>query len=61
MTSTAAWITGALMGLISLFGLILARLAVDGAFHFFGLLLFLFGVLMVFALIAATVGRREAD
>ena len=61
MTSTAAWITGALMGLISLFGLILARLAVDGAFHFFGLLLFLFGVLMVFGLIASTVGRKDPD
>lgn len=59
MTSTVAWITGALMGLISLFGLILARLAVDGAFHFFGVLLFLFGVLMIFGLIAKTVGHKE--
>lgn len=59
MGSIAAWTTGALMGLISLFGLIMASQAVDAVFEFGGYLLFLFGVLMIFGLIASTIGHKE--
>ncbi len=57
----AAWVTGALMGLISLVGLIMASAAHDPVFQFAGWLFFLFGVLMVFGLIASTVGRKDRD
>lgn len=44
-------IYGAVMGLLAIFGLFLAAGARDGAIHLAGLLLFLFGVINVFALI----------
>ena len=59
MNPVSAWITGALMGLLSLLGLILAGNAVDGSFQFFGLLLFLFGVLMIFRLIASSIDPHD--
>lgn len=44
-------IFGALMGAVAIVGLFLAAGAKDGAIHLAGLLLFLFGVIMNFALI----------
>jgi hypothetical protein len=54
-----AFIVGAIMGVISLLGLFLASRAVDGMFYVFGLLLFLFGVLFIFTLIAKHTGHAE--
>jgi hypothetical protein len=56
----AAYITGAVMGALSLIGLFLASRAHDGTFYLFGLLLFLFGVLYVFALIHKHTGHPPA-
>ncbi len=52
-----SWVLGTLMGLLSLFGLFLASRAADGMFALFGYLLFLFGVVMIFSLIAQNTGR----
>jgi len=51
------WIIGALMGLLSLLGLVMASHATDAAFSGVGLVLFGFGVLFIFGLIARYVGR----
>ncbi len=51
------WVLGALMALLSLFGLFMASGATDPAFYGVGLLFFLFGVLFVFGLIGRYVGR----
>jgi hypothetical protein len=51
------WILGALMALLSLFGLVMASGATDAGFYGVGLLFFLFGVLFNFGLIARHVGR----
>jgi hypothetical protein len=51
------WIVGALMALLSLFGLAMASRATDAAFYGVGLLFFLFGVLFIFGLIGRYVGR----
>jgi len=48
------WLLGALMGRISL---LLASAASDAMFYAAGLIFFLFGVLMIFGLIARHVGR----
>jgi hypothetical protein len=53
----ASFVTGAIMGLLSIIGLLLASRAHDGTFYVFGLLLFLFGVLFVFALIHRHTGH----
>lgn len=55
-----AFVTGALMGALSLIGLFLASRAHDGPFKLFGLLVFLFGVLYVFTLIHRNTGRPPA-
>lgn len=44
-------IYGAVMGLLAILGLFIAAGARDGAIHLAGLLLFLFGVINVFAII----------
>lgn len=45
------WAMGVVAGLVSLVGLILASRAHDRMFEIFGLLVFLCGVLVIFALI----------
>ena len=55
--SLAPWILGALMGILGLFGLVMASRATDTAFYGVGLLFFVFGVLFIFGLIARYVGR----
>lgn len=57
----AAFVTGAIMGVLSLVGLLLASRAQDGAFHFFGLLLFLFGVIYIFTLIHRHTGQPPGE
>jgi hypothetical protein len=52
MNSVAPWVSGTLLVLVALFGLLIASRAADSPFHVFGLALFLFGVLCVFGLIA---------
>jgi len=47
------WAMGVVAGLVALAGLILASRAEDRAFEIFGLLVFLAGVLTIFALIRA--------
>lgn len=49
MEDTGRWIVCGLVGLAGIFGLFLAANAVDGAFYFFGLLLFGFAVVFIFA------------
>ncbi len=58
-----SWILGTFMGLLSLFGLFVASRAADAMFGLFGWLLFLFGVVMIFALIAQNTGGtpRESE
>jgi hypothetical protein len=51
------WILGGLMGVLSLFGLVMADHARDTGFYGVGLLFFVFGVLFIFALIRNYVGR----
>ena len=51
------WIVGGLMGLLALFGLMLASRAEEPAFEAFGLLVFVCGVLVIVALIHRYVGR----
>jgi uncharacterized membrane protein len=53
----APWILGALVALLSLFGLFMASGATDAGFYHVGLLFFLFGVLFIFGLIGRYVGR----
>ncbi len=61
MEGIGAWILGIIMGLLALFGLVMASQAVDGMFYFTGLLFFLFGVLFNFFLIGKNVGRPHGD
>jgi hypothetical protein len=51
------WILGGLMAFLSLFGLVMANDARDAGFYAVGLLFFVFGVLFIFGLIRAYVGR----
>lgn len=51
------WILGAVVGVLSLFGLFLASAAEDRVIYGTGLVLFLFGVLFIFGLIHRYVGR----
>lgn len=51
------WILGAVLGLLSLLGLVMASGAKDELFHGVGLAFFLFGVFFIFALIRRYVGR----
>lgn len=53
----AAFVTGALMGVIAVIGLFLASHAHDTMFYAFGLLLFAFGLIFVFGLIHRHTGR----
>jgi hypothetical protein len=54
------WLLGIVMGVISLLGLFLASAASDRMFYAAGLIFFLFGVLMIFGLIARYVGRHQS-
>lgn len=53
----ASWIIGAVMGLIALFGLLLASRAHDGVFSYFGLALFAFGVLYIYGMVIRATGH----
>ena len=55
------WLLGVVMGVISLLGLFLASAASDAMFYAAGLIFFLFGVLMIFGLIARHVGRSGPE
>jgi len=55
------WLLGVVMALISLLGLFLASAASDPMFYAAGLIFFLFGVLMIFGLIARYVGRSGPE
>jgi hypothetical protein len=57
----APWLLGIVMGLISLLGLFLASAATDAVFYGAGLIFFLFGVLMIFGLIARYTGHTHPD
>jgi hypothetical protein len=46
------WVAGAVLGLVGLFGLILASRAHEGALYVLGLVIFLIAVLLIFGLIA---------
>ena len=51
---------GIVMALAALIGLFIGANAHDAAFSFFGMLLFLFGVMMLFRFIAVVTGRGES-
>jgi hypothetical protein len=57
----APWLLGIVMGLISLLGLFLASAATDAVFYSAGLIFFLFGVLMIFGLIARYTGHTRPE
>ena len=61
MSDLGSWILGAVMGVISLAGLVMASQAKDEAFYYTGLLFFVFGVLFVFALIKRSTGAPPRD
>jgi hypothetical protein len=52
-------IAGILLGLAALAGLYVGANAHDGPFSFFGMLLFLFAVMMLFRFIALVTGKAE--
>jgi hypothetical protein len=56
--SIGPWILGAVMGLLSLFGLFLASAAQDSVFYGTGLALFVFCILFIFGLIHRYAGRQ---
>ncbi len=56
-----SWVMGTLMGLLSLFGLFVASRAADAMFALFGWLLFLFGVVMIFALVTQATGAPSEE
>lgn len=58
--SMGQWIFGAIMGVLSLFGLFIASRSHDQIFYAFGLLLFLFGLGFVFWLIARNTGHPRS-
>ena len=60
MVIPAPILLGIAMGIISLIGLFMASRAHDQAFYYTGLVLFLFGVLFIFALIRRHVGRGSS-
>ena len=45
------WVAGAFLGLLSLFGLVMASRAHDDSFYVVGLLIFLFGIALIFGLV----------
>ncbi|HEX5795395.1 MAG TPA: hypothetical protein VFY19_06125 [Geminicoccaceae bacterium] len=55
--SIGPWVLGAVMALLSLFGLFLASAAQDGVLYGTGLAFFAFGALFIFGLIHRHVGR----
>ena len=61
MVIPAPILLGVVMGVISLIGLVMASQAHDQAFYYTGLVLFLFGVLFVFALIHRYIGRKPSE
>jgi hypothetical protein len=52
---------GAVLSLLTLIGLFISARAHDGPFAWFGYLLFLFGVLMLFRFVALVTGKGEAQ
>ena len=57
----APWLLGIAMGVIGLLGLFLASAATDRVFYAAGLIFFLFGVLMIFGLIARYTGQADTS
>ena len=56
-TPVGPWLLGAILGLLAMFGLVLASRAEDAVFYGTGLALFVVCVLFIFALIGRYVGR----
>ena len=59
MDGASRFIGGGILVVIGILGLLLSARAHDGAFSFFGLLLFGFAVLMLFRLIAISIDAKE--
>ena len=59
MVELQRWLGGILLGLAALIGLYISAHASDSGFAFFGALLSLFGVLMLFRLIALATADTE--
>ncbi len=55
------FLTGIVLAVTALLGLFISANAHDGPFAFFGYLLFLFGVLMLFRFVAAVTGKGETQ
>ena len=54
-------LAGMVLAVLALVGLFISANAHDAAFAFFGYLLFLFGVLMLFRFIAVVTGKGETQ
>ena len=61
MDGTGKWIAGGGVAILGLIGLFLAAGAADGGIYLFGLALFVFAVLYVFALIKQSFDAQEHD
>jgi len=59
MVELQRWLGGTLLGLAAIIGLFISAHADDSGFAFFGALLSLFGVLMLFRLIALATASPE--
>lgn len=59
MVELQRWFGGVLLGLAAIIGLLIGAHAHDGGFAFFGFLLTLFSVLMLFRLIALATASPE--
>ena len=55
------FLAGFVLAVMALVGLFISANAHDGTFAFFGYLLFLFGVLMLFRFIAVITGKGETQ
>jgi hypothetical protein len=59
MEGVGKWVLGGAMGVLSLIGLIMARNAVNDAIYWTGLLVFAFGVLFIYGMVARYAGGRR--
>lgn len=61
MPAMSQWVAGAVMGVLSLFGLFLYSRAADGMFATFGGLLFLFGLAVIIVLVHKATDYSSTD
>jgi len=60
MNGTGKWIGGSLLAILGLFGLGMSARSDDAAFALFGMLLFVFAIVVIFRLITITTASGES-